>query len=621
MNTTMENELRRIAQKHELNAILGQLDATQAADGMRVVFLGEFSAGKSSLINHLLSTNLPVGAKPTTTTVTIIRPSKDLECGAKYYRLAPSGETIEIDWMEFDSLVQKEDAAETLILEVPQCEYLPDGVMVVDTPGEGSLTAESAITQAYLAEVDAAVFCIPAVDGTLHGHAKDFIANPALRRAHSRMVFAVTMSDLKQAALPDGRREIDVVKSNIVSELKKMAAEGKFCGGDIEKRVVCVSSAKTETGDGGAGGLLSALKTFVYGKGGDVEAERRQACCRELAVSAAAALEEMAEAMSFNPDERREKLDGAEADRRDVMAKLAAKEESFEEFRSLLPERMANAFDAHAPELVVAKSQEDLDAVAKSAVEDIEAAIKRLAKVKLGDENWTLDHSFNSQIKAALPAMLARIDRTAKGLADLAFIALSSGLAAAVPGGAAATGGAARGTAAVATKAAAKSTVRAAQYTAARTVAPARAAKSAEVRIDKADVANEFVATARVAKSAEVGKKSTDWAGILGKGAGILAEAIDKLNPASYVADWASSSLKEREVAGFRSRLMAIADSIADLIWEEYDALVLEPVRKSLAERKAAVAAICADIDTSRRDFSAKRQEIEADIAALKAIQ
>ena len=79
--------------------------------------------------------------------------------------------------------------------------------------------------------------------------------------------------------------------------------------------------------------------------------------------------------------------------------------------------------------------------------------------------------------------------------------------------------------------------------------------------------------------------------------------------------------MKEREVAGFRNRLMAIADSIADLIWEEYDALVLEPVRKSLAERKAAVAAICADIDASRRDFSAKRQEIEADIAALKAIQ
>lgn len=592
----MENELRRIAQRHGLNAILGQLDATQAAEGMRVVFLGEFSAGKSSLINHLLSTNLPVGAKPTTTTVTIIRPSKDLECGAKYYRLAPNGETLEIDWMEFDSLVQKEDAAETLILEVPQCEYLPDGVMVVDTPGEGSLTAESAITQAYLAEVDAAVFCIPAVDGTLHGHAKDFIANPALRRAHSRMVFAVTMSDLKQAALPDGRREIDVVKSNIVSELKKMAAEGKFCGGDIEKRVVCVSSAKTETGDGGAGGLLSALKTFVYGKGGDVEAERRQACCRELAVSAAAALEEMAEAMSFNPDERREKLDGAEADRKDVMSKLAAKEESFEEFRSLLPERMANAFDAHAPELVVAKSQEALDAVAKSAVEDIEAAIKRLAKVKLGDENWTLDHSFNSQIKAALPAMLARIDRTAKGLADLAFIALSSGLAAAVPGGAAATGGAARGTAAVAAKATAKSSA----------------------HIAKASKARAFAAAA--AKSAEVGKKSIDWAGVLGKGAGILAEVIDSMNPASYVADWASSNLKEREVAGFRSRLMAIADSIADLIWEEYDALVLEPVRKSLAERKAAVAAICADIDASRRDFSAKRQEIEADIAALKAM-
>ena len=597
MNTTMENELRRIAQKHELNAILGQLDATQAADGMRVVFLGEFSAGKSSLINHLLSTNLPVGAKPTTTTVTIIRPSKDLECGAKYYRLAPSGETIEIDWMEFDSLVQKEGAAETLILEVPQCEYLPDGVMVVDTPGEGSLTAESAITQAYLAEVDAAVFCIPAVDGTLHGHAKDFIANPALRRAHSRMVFAVTMSDLKQAALPDGRREIDVVKSNIVSELKKMAAEGKFCGGDIEKRVVCVSSAKTETGDGGAGGLLSALKTFVYGKGGDVEAERRQACCRELAVSAAAALEEMAEAMSFNPDERREKLDNAEADRKDVMSKLAAKEESFEEFRSLLPERMANAFDAHAPELVVAKSQEALDAAAMSAAEDIEAAIKRLARVKLGGEDWTLDHSFNSQIKAALPAMLARIDRTAKGLADLAFIGISAGLAAAVPGGAAAAGGAARGTAAVAAKATAKSSAHIAQASKARAFAAA------------------------AAKSAEVGKKSIDWAGVLGKGAGILAEAIDRLNPASYVADWASSSLKEREVAGFRNRLMSIADSIADLIWEEYDALVLEPVRKSLAERKAAVVAICADIDASRRDFSAKRQEIEADIAALKAIQ
>ena len=565
--------LKTIASKYGLSSISEQLDAADNAEAMRIVFLGEFSSGKSSLINKLLSTKLPVGTKPTTKAVCIIRPSLESDARTCYFRLLPDGAMQEIEWMDFDESVQSDGIAETLVVEVPHSDFLKKGTIIVDTPGEGSLSAESTITQSYLAQVDAAVFCISAADGTLHDHVRSFIGASALRRAHVRMVFAITMSDLKAKTLSDGRREIDVVKEEIIDCLKELAAKGVFCAGDIEDRVVCVSAAESSN-NSGVDDLLKALQKFIFGKDGDVAAERKAETCRALATSAAAMLEERVETMSLDVDGFRQKMGAVEDERKAGYAKLDELKNQFDKFRRLLPEGIGNAFDGRMPELVHAETPEEVVAVSQSLASDITETVSRLAKVQLGQQQWTIDHSFDSQIRAALPAALVRIDKTAKAMADVAFIALSGGVAAALPGGAAAAGGAARGGAAVLTRTAGTS----------------------------------------------VAKNVTTWAKVIGKGAAVLSKIMDSLNPVSYIGDWAVPGIKEKVLLGFRERLVVQADTMADMIWEEYDGLVLRPVRQSLDERIAAVNKVREEIESSKRDFTRERHAIEEDIRILKSM-
>ena len=601
-----EETLRVIAGKYGLSSILGQLDSPRMAEAMKVVFLGEFSSGKSSLINRLLGTKLPVGTKPTTKAICIIRPSGETDSSTRYFRVDDSGASQEIDWMEFDELAQSGNAFNTLAMEVPQSEILPKDAVIIDTPGEGSLSAESSITMSYLAQVDAAVFCIPACDGTLHAHARKFIANEALHRAHNRMVFAVTMSDLKPGKTKDGVPEIDIVRNRITAELKALSAEGKFIANDIDARVVCVS-VSDETGDGGTSELLNALRTFVYGKSGEVAYEKHVAACRTLASSAAAILEERIDAMSLDVDGFRKKLEVVETSRQTALAKLDELTERFDEFRAMLPERIGNAFDGRVPELVYAKDPNELATATQGIAADIESAVSRLAKAKLGQQDWTIDHSFDAQIRAALPAAIERIDKTAKAISDVAFVALSGGVAAAIPGGAAAAEGAAKGAVAVA----------------ARVGAATSAAKTASTASTIKRIADKTSTVAMAAvKAAKNGnaKQGVDWAGILGKGAKILSSIMDAVNPVSYIADWKVPGVKERMLSEFRARLVARSDAMADMIWEEYDGIVLRPARQSLDERIAAVNRIRDEIESEKHDFVSDRRTMEEDIARLKAI-
>ena len=590
-----EETLKAIANKHGLSSILEQIEASDNVEAMRIVFLGEFSSGKSSLINKLLSTKLPVGTKATTKAVCIIRPSVESDARTRYFRLMPDGETQEIDWIAFDESAQSDDAHETLIVEVPHSDFLQEGTIIVDTPGEGSLSAESAITQSYLAQVDAAVFCIAAADGTLHDHVRNFIGDPALRRAHARMVFAITMSDLKAKTLPDGRQEIDVIKDEIVQRLKELAAKGEFCADDIENRVVCVSTAES-SGNSGTDDLLKVLQKFVFGKEGEVTIERKDETCRALATSAAAILEERVEAMSLDVDGFRKKMESAEADRKAGYAKIDELTNQFDEFRKLLPGRIGNVFDGRMPELVHAETPEEVVAVSQSLASDITDTVSRLAKVKLGQQGWSIDHSFDSQIRAALPAALVRIDKTAKAMADVAFIALSSGVAAALPGGAAAAGGAARGATAVAAR------------TVGTNTAKILARRAADTVIDA------------VKKGCGKTKKGIDWASVMGKGAAVLSKIMDKVNPVTYIEDWTVPGIKEKVLSGFRERLVVQSDTMADMIWEEFEGIVLRPARQSLEERIAAVNKVREEIESSKRDFTRERCAMEEDIRILKSM-
>lgn len=388
------------------------------------------------------------------------------------------------------------------------------------------------------------------------------------------MIFAITMTDLLK-----NQDHVKAVKAQVVSTLKELAASGRFPSTDIESRVVAVS-VKDEDATLRQG-FLPTLQKTVLEHSDAMKEERRNLAFLKLSEQVKNLLNLKLEAMHLDVAEVRDRIQIIDNEAKEARRALDLIEKKFNDFRNLLPERIGNAFAANMGLILAAKGADDSEVAAGRLVEDIKVAIVNLAKAKLGSSDYSIDMSWAAKIGLLMPDLLARIERTAHYVADLAFVVISAGLAAAVPGGAAAAGGAARGAAAVAAKGVA-----------------GKAAKTAGT-------------VAKVSKGAV----------IFGKVAQALATALDSLNPASYIADWTVPNLKEVVLNRYRSDLVAQSDSIADMIWEGYQSQVVLPAQQIVLEKKNMILRTMKELESQRLDYRQVKDELRADIESINRLE
>ncbi|MEH1996571.1 dynamin family protein [Nostoc sp.] len=135
----------------------------------RLAVVGEFSQGKSTLLNALLGETIqPAREIPCSGTITVLKYGKQkrLVCLYKngreeeipfeeYQQKASISEDAAIDCLS-DELAQSE--IEELIFEHPDLELCSNGVEIVDSPGLNEHPERTAITQKLLANTDAVIF-------------------------------------------------------------------------------------------------------------------------------------------------------------------------------------------------------------------------------------------------------------------------------------------------------------------------------------------------------------------------------------------------------------------------------------------------------------------------------
>jgi GTP-binding protein EngB required for normal cell division len=134
-------------------------------NNLEVALFGRVSSGKSSLLNALLNTNvLPVGINPITAVPTKLRYGAKLRADVTF--ASGREETVTID--ELGVLVTEQGNPGNLrnvvraIVEIPS-PRLKQGIVLVDTPGLGSLARRGAQeTLAYLPSCDLALLLIDA---------------------------------------------------------------------------------------------------------------------------------------------------------------------------------------------------------------------------------------------------------------------------------------------------------------------------------------------------------------------------------------------------------------------------------------------------------------------------
>ncbi len=160
--------LEQIVTRNGLVEFRPRIDALAARmedDSFEVALFGRVSSGKSSLLNALLGTDvLPVGINPITAVPTKLRYGTELKAAVSY----GDGRSDLVSIEELGHLVTEQGNPGNLknvvraIVEVPS-PRLKEGILLVDTPGLGSLAKRGAReTLAYLPSCDLALLLIDA---------------------------------------------------------------------------------------------------------------------------------------------------------------------------------------------------------------------------------------------------------------------------------------------------------------------------------------------------------------------------------------------------------------------------------------------------------------------------
>jgi Dynamin family len=216
----------------ERQAEARELLASLADDCFQLAVVGQFSRGKSTLMNAMLGhPYLPTGALPMTSVVTTVRfgsrPSAFVRRASSTVPIETSLDDL-VRFVAQSSHEREELQVVAADIEVP-AEILRLGFWFVDTPGIGSaITANTATTERFLPHADAVIF-VTSFDAPLSDAELEFLAK--VRRHVEKLFVVVNKLDLVSP------RESQA----IVAYVRERLGEP---GGDAELRLFATSARR-----------------------------------------------------------------------------------------------------------------------------------------------------------------------------------------------------------------------------------------------------------------------------------------------------------------------------------------------------------------------------------------
>ena len=162
-----------------------------------VAFLGEFSSGKTTLINALLRTKfLPSFDKPTTAIITEITKGDE-----NHFRIVQNNNgsvySKEIEISEIAEEVQKGGKNRLLKVEVKDSELLDENTILIDTPGVSSINElHSKVTYGYLPNMDVVFMVVNINMGSISKSLQTFIED-CTENVKEKLHFVLNFKDTK----------------------------------------------------------------------------------------------------------------------------------------------------------------------------------------------------------------------------------------------------------------------------------------------------------------------------------------------------------------------------------------------------------------------------------------
>jgi GTPase Era involved in 16S rRNA processing len=162
------SHLQLLAEEAGSSSLIPKIDAQAqklSEERFHLVVLGQFKRGKTTLINAILGEPLlPIAVVPLTSVLTLLRYGERKRISVIFL----SGDRREISSDELEQYVTErgnpnnEKLVRYVEIEFP-CEFLREGVVLIDTPGIGSLFLHNTeITYSFIPHIDAAIFVLSA---------------------------------------------------------------------------------------------------------------------------------------------------------------------------------------------------------------------------------------------------------------------------------------------------------------------------------------------------------------------------------------------------------------------------------------------------------------------------
>lgn len=527
-------QLKQIVSKYELTGIAEEISNRLDMPTAKIGFIGPFSAGKTTLINALLGTKLPVDIKPTTKAICIVESKNDIRAN-KYYRDF-EGTREEVDFLTLCDIINGDDKGDAVV-QLPCTESMPEGVVYIDTPGVDSMgQAEAELTYSYLAMMDAAVVCISADDGTLKKSVADFICSPMLKPFASNLVFVLTKCDLKT---PEA---FESIKAEVVKQLETLCEAGKLPIKDVAKRVIAVSK------DDANASLSKFLSEYLSKDLAKLQRARTKREAKDIAGSIVEILRERRDALALDDSQYGAKIEEANMQLRKLEIEERKKKTQFADFEFELRSRLYDAMLAY--EARIANSTNDEQT--KTAIDEMTADTCDVARRFC--EEHVKDISLGASVIGDLDARMAEKMKNIERVRDLSVMVSTAIATAWIAPGATAAANAGE----------------AAAGAAGQQVAKKVAAETAKK-----------VATEAAKKAAA----ETVKASFLKKALAGLAEVVKKINPLETIGDFVAEKVKS---ASFKTFVQMYSSKIASRVVSElrgpYEREVIAPLRLHLEE-------------------------------------
>jgi uncharacterized tellurite resistance protein B-like protein/GTPase SAR1 family protein len=428
---------------------IGKVSRKLQSQRFRVAVVGEFSQGKSTLLNALLGEEIqPVRAIPCSGTVTVLKygANKRVICRYKdklqeeisfeqYQLKAAISEEAALGSLS-DELVQSE--IEEIIFEHPDLDLCSSGVEILDSPGLNEHPDRTAITQQLLKGTDAVIFLTNASRPLTQGE-RDLMQDLKVQLNGGRtdepaenLFVAVNFMDLL-------RREKD--RQDVRQRLERLVQGQNIITGENRVHFISAQAALDAILAGTEDEYLKAFQSFTQSIETYLVVERGSLGIKQAVTKVNALIQEGLEGLHQAEDVLHGKLELSETEKqnileqigeasgRDVKIQNLAKQlkkqasqeaiESWEQWKNGLPERMAKKsekwFSNHSPVFSQKKLIEDY---INKFIEDVKAAINTWADKQLRDfilkENLkVLDDTIYLELEA-IKAELKSLDHQVK---------------------------------------------------------------------------------------------------------------------------------------------------------------------------------------------------------------